>query len=143
MKTLTIRVHEALSAIAPIIGVCVVKPSDKATWVVDFSPEATEQERAAAKAALVTFDVEKENARLDVPQEVWAGAMMRALNTLGILEQIDQIVTAEGDLLAKKLWDRAAAFRRDDPMISVIGGKAGWSESDLDDLFRLAGSFNK
>lgn len=87
-------------------------------------------------------DFEKEISRADVPQEVWAGAMMRALNTLGILEQIDQIVAAEGDLLVKKLWDRAAAFRRDDPMISVIGSKAGWSESDLDDLFRLAGSFN-
>lgn len=87
-------------------------------------------------------DVERQITRSDVPQEVWAGAMMRALNTLGILEQIDQIVAAEGDLLVKKLWNRAAAFRRDDPMISVIGGKAGWSESDLDDLFRLAGSFN-
>jgi hypothetical protein len=87
-------------------------------------------------------EVEAANARADVPQEVWAGAMMRALNTLGILEQIDQIVAAENDLLAKRLWDRATAFRRDDPMISVIGGKAGWSENDLDDLFRLAGSFN-
>ena len=87
-------------------------------------------------------EVDAELARADIPQEVWAGAMMRALNALGILEQIDQIVAAEGDLLAKKLWDRAAAFRRDDPMISIIGEKAGWSESDLDDLFRLAGSFN-
>ena len=87
-------------------------------------------------------DFEKEISRADVPQEVWAGAMMRALNTLGILEQIDGIVAASGDLLTQKLWDRAAAFRRDDPMISVIGSKAGWSESDLDDLFRLAGSFN-
>ena len=87
-------------------------------------------------------EVEAAIAREDVPQEVWAGAMMRALNTLGILEQIDGIVAASGDLLTKKLWDRAAAFRRDDPMIAAVGATAGWSESDLDDLFRLAGSFN-
>jgi hypothetical protein len=87
-------------------------------------------------------DFEKELARADVPQEVWAGAMMRALNTLGILEQIDQIVAAQGDLLMKKLWDRAAAFRRDDPMVTEVGMAAGWTEKDLDDLFRLAGSFS-
>lgn len=87
-------------------------------------------------------DFEKELARADVPQEVWAGAMMRALNALGVFEQIDGIVAASGDLLTKKLWDRAAAFRRDDSMLVAVGATAGWSERDLDDLFRLAGSFN-
>lgn len=98
-------------------------------WPKGFTPPTKEAVLAA-------------QARLDVPQEVWAGAMMRALNTLGILEQIDGIVAASNDLLMKKLWARAAAFRRDDPMISVVGATAGWSESDLDDLFRLAGSFS-
>ena len=86
-------------------------------------------------------DFERELTRADVPQEVWAGAMMRALNALGILAQIDGIVAASGDLLMQRLWSRATAFRRDDPMISAVGATAGWSEKDLDDLFRLEGSF--
>lgn len=87
-------------------------------------------------------EVDAEIARADIPMEVWAGAMMRALNVLGVLEQIDQLVEASGDFLMKKLWNRAAAFRRDDPMIAAVGAQAGWSEGDLDDLFRLAGHFN-
>ncbi len=142
MTSLALKLGEKLNKVAPVAGMSIGKPGDKSTWRIDFKPEATDAERQAAQLVLKNFDVVKAEARADVPQEVWAGAMMRALNTLGILEQIDQIVTAEGDLLAKKLWDRATAFRRDDPMISVIGGKAGWSENDLDDLFRLAESFN-
>lgn len=88
------------------------------------------------------FEAELARQQNPTPQEVWAGAMMRALSALDILEQIDSIVAASGDLLMKMLWDRAAAFRRDDPMIAAVGATAGWSESDLDDLFRLAGSFN-
>ena len=87
-------------------------------------------------------DAEMARQRNPVPPEVWAGAMMRALNALGILEQIDGIVAASGDLLTQKLWARAAAFRRDDPMIAAVGMAAGWTEKDLDDLFRLAGSFS-
>lgn len=78
-----------------------------------------------------------------VPQEVWAGAMMRALSVLDIQDQVEAIVAASNDWLMQKLWNRAAAFRRDDPMIAAVGMAAGWTEKDLDDLFRLAGSFNK
>jgi len=89
-------------------------------------------------------EVDAAIARADVPAEVWAGAMMRALNALGLLAQVDQIVAASNDLLMQKLWARAAAFRRDDPMIAAVGASVDppWSESDLDDLFRLAGSLD-
>lgn len=92
-------------------------------------------------------EFDKEMARADVPQEVWAGAMMRALNAIDpdLLKRVDEIVAASDDLLMRKLWDRAAAFRRDDPMIAAVGASVDppWSEADLDDLFRLAGSFNR
>ena len=142
MELLLLKIHNVVAAVAPIHGINSDGTNDASKWTILFQPSATDDERAAAHAALLAFDVAAELARADVPQEVWAGAMMRALNTLGILEQIDGIVAASGDLLTKKLWDRAAAFRRDDPMIAAVGATAGWSESDLDDLFRLAGSFN-
>jgi len=87
-------------------------------------------------------DFEKELARTDVPTEVGAGALMRALYTLDMLAQIDNVVAAVNDPLAKTLWARAAAFRRDDPLVSLVGQAAGWSEDDLDDLFRLANSYD-
>ena len=142
MTSLALKLGEKLNKVAPVAGMSIGKPGDKSTWRIDFKPEATDAERQAAQLVLKNFDVVKAEARADVPQEVWAGAMMRALNALGILEQIDGIVAASGDLLMKKLWDRAAAFRRDDPMVTEVGMAAGWTEKDLDDLFRLAGSFS-
>lgn len=135
-------VEKAVAVVAPIHGVSIGKMLDKSTWRISFKSEATDAERRAAQLALDNFDVAKAEARADVPQEVWAGAMMRALNVLGIDPQIESIVAASDDWLLKKLWDRAAAFKRDDPMITAVGAAAGWSEKDLDDLFRLAGSFN-
>ena len=44
--------HEAVAAAAPIEGVRVGKPADRATWSIDFRDEATDAERAAAQAAM-------------------------------------------------------------------------------------------
>lgn len=101
-------------------------------WPEGFTPPSKE-----------AFEAELAKQSNPVPQEVWAGAMMRALNATDMLEKVDQIVAASDDWLLKKLWARAAAFRRDDPMIVAVGQATGWSEKDLDDLFRLAGSFDK
>ncbi len=89
-------------------------------------------------------DFEKELARADVPQEVWAGAMIRAMHMTGIAGQVKALVATSNDELLQDLYAGAAAFRRDDPMIAMIGAAVDppWTEQDLDDLFRLAGSFN-
>lgn len=46
-----------IKAVCPLIdGVSVGDPADKGTWRIDFRDEATNEERAAAEAALQSFD---------------------------------------------------------------------------------------
>ena len=47
---------KAATAANAIIGVSIGDPSDKTTWCIDFSPNATDQQKTAATAALTTFD---------------------------------------------------------------------------------------
>lgn len=47
--------HVAVAAVCPIDGVAIVDPADKATWRIDFQPQATGPQRAAAQVALLTF----------------------------------------------------------------------------------------
>lgn len=88
--------------------------------------------------------IEAAMSRVDVPAEVWKGAMIRAMHATGIAGQVKELVASSGDELLQDLYAGAAAFRRDDPMVAMIGAAVDppWSEQDLDDLFRLAGSFN-
>jgi hypothetical protein len=50
------RLHEAISAVAPILGLSVGTPGDSATVRIDFAPEATQAQRDAALVALLAFD---------------------------------------------------------------------------------------
>ena len=52
-----VSVHEAIAAVCPIDGVLFGDLADKATWRIDFSPNATEEEKARAKAALDAYDL--------------------------------------------------------------------------------------
>lgn len=47
---------QAIRAACPIDGVSIGKAQDKTTWRIDFKPEATESERAAASAILAQID---------------------------------------------------------------------------------------
>lgn len=46
-----------LQVVAPVEGVSIGHPQDKATWRVDFTPAATEADRVAAYAVVAAFDV--------------------------------------------------------------------------------------
>jgi chitodextrinase len=50
------RLHDAIVAVCPIIGVTVADPADKATWAAQFDPAATAQQRTAAQNAINSFD---------------------------------------------------------------------------------------
>ncbi len=55
-QTLLPRLHAAVSAVCPILGVSIGDPADKLTWRIDFADEATAPERAAGQAALDGLD---------------------------------------------------------------------------------------
>lgn len=49
---------ERIQAVCPIDGVAIGDPADKDTWRVDFKPEATAEQRAAAAAVMAAFDAD-------------------------------------------------------------------------------------
>ena len=54
--TLASRLHSEVSVVAPIDGVSIGLENDRATWRIDFRPEATDAQRLAANAALAAYD---------------------------------------------------------------------------------------
>jgi hypothetical protein len=50
------RLHQAVAAVAPVVGVSIGEETEKDTWQIDFAPEATEQQRAAAEAVIAELD---------------------------------------------------------------------------------------
>jgi hypothetical protein len=54
--TLVATLHEAIAAVCPIGSVSIGEDTDKKTWRIDFAPEATQEQRAAAEAVVDGFD---------------------------------------------------------------------------------------
>jgi hypothetical protein len=50
------RLSAAIRGVAPIHGVSIGARDDKRTWRIDFAPEATAEQKAAAQVALDAFD---------------------------------------------------------------------------------------
>jgi uncharacterized protein YcaQ len=72
-----------------------------------------------------------------VPESVTAGQLIRALDNVGLLRQVDAVV-ARADTLTQRLWSRAGVFPRKDPMIEAVAQALGKSSTELDNVFRLA-----
>lgn len=51
------QLHAAIAAVCPIHGVSIGRKDDKATWRIDFAPEADDAKKAAARAVLEGFDL--------------------------------------------------------------------------------------
>lgn len=49
------KLDEAIKAAAPVTGVHVADPNDRTTWVIDFKPEATSQQKIDAQNILNAF----------------------------------------------------------------------------------------
>jgi hypothetical protein len=75
-----------------------------------------------------------------VPRTAAAGDFMRALYELGWYDDAKAAVEAAGGL-AQILWDRAATFERNHPLVAQTATAIGKTPDDLDDLFRKAASY--
>lgn len=56
MTTIAAKLDAAIKAVCPILGVSIRRKDDKATWRIDFRPEATQPQKDAAQAVLDAFD---------------------------------------------------------------------------------------
>jgi hypothetical protein len=50
------RLHQAIVAVCPIVGVAVGAPGDPESVTIDYAPEATADQRTAALNVVATFD---------------------------------------------------------------------------------------
>lgn len=85
-------------------------------------------------------EVDAALARLDVPEQVTAAQIIRALDHEGLLSGVKAAVTQAGGLTLE-LWNHAPFFHRGDPLIAGIAAALGKSEDEVDELFRLAATF--
>jgi len=76
-----------------------------------------------------------------VPASASAGDFMRALYDLGWYDDAKAAVAAAGGL-AEILWDRAAKFERDDPLLAQVATAISKTSTDLDALFTKAASYS-
>lgn len=79
------QLHAQILAACPIDGVSVGLWGDKATWRVDFKPEATQAQRGAAQAVVNAFDP---SAAKD-PVVLSTDDVLAVLVTKGVLQQKD------------------------------------------------------
>ena len=52
---MSIALHDAVAAVAPIKGISIGRTGDRSTWVVHYAETATPAEIAAAKKVLASF----------------------------------------------------------------------------------------
>jgi len=70
---------------------------------------------------------------------VASGFQVRAaLLSLGLLAKIEAAVASSGDPFIQLAWERAVEFRRDSPAIAALAPGMGLTDTQMDDLFRLA-----
>lgn len=61
-----------------------------------------------------------------------------ALYQSGLLAGIEALLAGADSFIHRLAWDESTEFHRDSPTLNFLAKAAGLSESDLDDLFRLA-----
>lgn len=52
-----LSLHNAIAIVCPIEGVSVGSVADRSTWRIDYAPEATLEQKAAAANVLASFDL--------------------------------------------------------------------------------------
>lgn len=70
--------------------------------------------------------------------DVSAAQLIRALDELGILAEVDAAVS-QSDALTQRLWARAGSFGRKDQMVVALATALGRVD-ELDEIFDLAAS---
>jgi hypothetical protein len=90
--------HAEIAAVCPIHGVSIGRKNDKATWRIDFAPDATDAQKAAADAVKAAFDlaVMAERARVKREREASLQVRMRELaeklvDDPGLLDRLGRV----------------------------------------------------
>jgi hypothetical protein len=128
---------ESIAAVCPIFGVS----GDRNSLRIDYRPEATAEQRAAAEAVAAAFDWDAPIAPTEVTKwQFWVVATerfgARGITKATVRAMLPQLITEPVALaLAYVDYDDAATVRRDNPLLPLISGVYGVTEDELDALF--------
>lgn len=78
ISLITSAIQKAVNAVCPNTGMSFPKINDKATWLVRFTPEATQEQKDAAQAAIDAFDIA--TAQQGLPADEKEADCLAALN---------------------------------------------------------------
>lgn len=128
----TRALHQSISAVCPIDGVSIGDVTDKSTWRVGFTLDATDAQKAAAQAALSSFVF-----TTPVPQTVSPRQARLALLGAGLLDQVNNLLNAAGgaNLIT---WEYATQINRTDALIAALAGSLNLTAAQIDALFVAA-----
>ena len=76
-----------------------------------------------------------------VPESVTPRQIRWALNAAGLRATVEGAI-ASADQNTKDAWEFSNEVRRDNPLVTGLAAALGMSAAQLDDLFRLAASFD-
>lgn len=124
-----------------------VEPSfDSATQRLEYSAAASLVDGKWTRAIAVVDLTPAELAAIkkaSVPHVVTRRQARRALALAGLLDAVEAAVAAIPDPMQRTIaqidWADATEFKRDDETLNMLAGALGLSETQLDDLFILAG----
>jgi hypothetical protein len=142
------RLHAAVAAKAPISGLMIGDPSNKASWTIQFSPEATAEQRSAAQGVIAAFDldappvpaqVELWRARVIAKTTPWSGNYGGDGKTLfdaaqAAIAALSPVQRAQ----ASEAWEYTNFLTRNGSIIAALQQVLGMTDEQVDDLFRQA-----
>jgi hypothetical protein len=134
MATKITQLHDQIAAAAPIDGVAIGRWDDKTTWRVDYTPEATDEQKTAAQAVVTAFDW----ATPSVPASVHMWQAKAALQAAGKLDAATAAVTGSGNQAIMLAWEYAPEISRNSASVAAIGVAIGLAPADIDALFLAA-----
>lgn len=119
--------------VAPLIGISIGDKFDNTTWRIDYAPEATQEQIAAAESILKNFDFNGE----PVPKSIKMWQAKIALSQIGKLDAANALIAQLGPPITIA-WEYASDLSRNSPGMLGIAMQIGLNDTDLDNLFIAA-----
>lgn len=152
MAAVALMVHQQVEAVAPITGISIGRVDDKTSWRITFADDATDEQRAAARAVVDTIDVSAG----PVADTVTDVQFFHALAQIGTVTEAEALAAvtrgelpaallagiaklpAEQQFAAKMMIAGGTVYHRSHPMVSALATAIGWTKEQTDNLWRSA-----
>lgn len=139
MNTLASRLDAAVRAVAPITGVFIGNPDDKATWGARFVDGATKEQQDAAIAIIAAFNPDEPAALAPLtPRQLRLMMLSLGLTDAHVQAQIDAIADETDRAAALIEWNWATYYERDHWLVVLLAAALGFEPVELDALWIYA-----